>query len=412
MRLRPLSPPPVDVTGRKMRNKGRQAKSVLTVNGRVSLTRTNWSSLSDNDVSSAFVIDPYLDLAEQTFSLGVREMACRLNAHCASFDKTAELLERTAQVKASGESIRRCVESEGRKVIEAQKQGRLPIDWSATDCHVDPKDSRTSTRLYMGSDGVMVPTVTHEEKTKRRQNVKARRQRCGKKCRALPRMKSGADEKYKEFKLVTCYDETQTHRLVFGTKGNCEEAGRLMRRLAGAVHLDEANEKIANVDGAPWIRNQLEDQNLPLDAIGLDFYHLSEHVHKARRAIYGEDDDTGLSWAGDLLHQFKHDGYDKAWESLMTWRSQLKRHQRTYADSLMNYVSERKSMILYPKFQAKDWQIGSGPTEASCKTLTRRLKGSGMRWDTSNAEAIMTLEALSQSNLWNTYWENCYHSKA
>jgi len=44
------------------------------------------------------------------------------------------------------------------------------------------------------------------------------------------------------------------------------------------------------VDGAEWIRRQLKEQSLPLDAIGLDFYHLAENVHKARRAVYGEED--------------------------------------------------------------------------------------------------------------------------
>ena len=43
----------------------------------------------------------------------------------------------------------------------------------------------------------------------------------------------------------------------------------------------------------------------------------------------------------------------------------------------MNYVSKRRDMIKYPEFIAKGWQIGSGPTEATCKTLTARLKGSG-----------------------------------
>ena len=60
----------------------------------------------------------------------------------------------------------------------------------------------------------------------------------------------------------------------------------------------------------------------------------------------------------------------------------------------------------YPEFQAKGWQIGSGPTEATCKTLTARLKGSGMRWDADNAEAIMALEALTQSGQWDCYWKS------
>ena len=87
-----------------------------------------------------------------------------------------------------------------------------------------------------------------------------------------------------------------------------------MRREAGRIRLDLADEKVGNVDGSPWIRNQVQRQSLPLDDLGLDFYHLSENVHKARREIYGEDDEAGKQWAGELLHTFKHDGYEAAWQ--------------------------------------------------------------------------------------------------
>src|SRR5262249_28734588 len=156
-------------------------------------------------------------------------------------------------------------------------------------------------------------------------------------------------------------------------------------------------EKVGNVDGSPWISNQIERQSLPLDALGLDFYHLSENVHKARREIYGDEDEAGKQWAGDLLHRLKHDGYDATWQWLLDWRVGLRRGRRAAADRLPNYVSDRREMIRYPEFRAKGWQIGSGPTEATCKTLTARLKGSGMRWDGDNAEAVMALDALTQS---------------
>ena len=210
-------------------------------------------------------------------------------------------------------------------------------------------------------------------------------------------MKVGTDQHYKEFKIVAIYDETQEHRLVSGTRGDCAVAGRLMRREASRIRLDLADEKIGNVDGSPWIRNQVEQQSLPLDALGLDFYHLSENVHKARREIYGEDDADGKAWAGEILHRFKHDQYDAVWQWLVEWRTGLRRGRRKPADWLLGYISERREMIKYPEFVSKGWQIGSGPTEATCKTLTARLKGSGMRWDADNAEALMALEALTQS---------------
>jgi hypothetical protein len=400
MRRRPLFPPPHDPqTGKKKHNKGRQDYTIQTINGRVRLWRRRWYSPGEGTTTP---LDGWVDVAEASISLGVREMACRLNGDGKNFDKAAANLARTAQVEVSGETLRVLVESEGRQVVKAQRSAQLPVGWSATDCRTEAG----STRVYFGSDGVQVPLVTDAEKKVRRQKIKDKRRRRGKKARPLPAAKAGADQKYKEFKIVAYYDETQEHRLVAGTRGDCDVAGRLMRRQAARLRLDQADEKIGNVDGAPWIRNQVVQQSLPLDALGLDFYHLSENVHKARRALYGDDDEAGKQWAGAVLHTFKHEGYAAAWQQLQQWRAGLGRGRRSAADPLLNYVSERQEMIRYPEFQAKGWQIGSGPTEATCKTLTARLKGSGMRWDADHAEALMGLEALSQSGQWDLYWQS------
>jgi hypothetical protein len=384
-----------------MKNKGRQDYTILTVNGRVRLWRRRWHSAGQGTITP---LDSWVDIAEATVSLGVREMACRLNGDGKNFDKAAANLARTAQVEVSGESLRQLVETEGKRVLQAQKSRQLPVDWSAADCQT--QTGATRTRIYFGSDGVMVPQVTDAEKRTRREKIKAKRRRRGGKAKPLAAFKSGADQKYKEFKIIAYYDETQDHRLVSGTRGDCNVAGRLMRREAARIHLDQADEKVGNVDGSPWIRNQVEQQSLPLDDLGLDFYHLGENVHKARREIYGEEDATGKEWAGALLHTFKHEGYDGAWEKLLTWRQERRRSQRQAADRLLNYVGERRTMIKYPTFLEKGWQIGSGPTEATCKTLTARLKGSGMRWDGDNAESLMGLEALYQSDQWEAYWQS------
>jgi hypothetical protein len=351
------------------------------------------------------VIDAYLDRAERTISVGVREMACRLNGGSTNFERTAENLAHAAQVSASGETLRVVIEAEDHQVVEAFRAGTIPTTWTASDCGIEPGTQSGSTRVYFGCDGVMAPMVTDAEKNKRRIQVKAKRQRRGRWCRPLRRAKRGTDQRYKEYKIVTYYDEPKRHRVVLGTKGDHTEAGRLMRRLAGRINLSVATEKVGNVDGAPWIRSQVERQNGPLDALGLDFYHLAENVHKARRGVYGETAESGLSWALAVLHTFKHEGYQRAWEQLVGWRRQWRGGKRVAANALLNYLSERQSMICYPEFIAKGWQIGSGPTESCCKTLTQRLKDAGMRWDPDNAEAIMALEALRESGLWKSYWQ-------
>ena len=169
-----------------------------------------------------------------------------------------------------------------------------------------------------------------------------------------------------------------------------------------------AHEKVANVDGASWIREQLQARPdlLRFDGLGLDFYHLSENVHRCRRLVFGLAQPEGESWANDILHSFKHAGYQATWQKLVQWRAGLRcSAKRQAADKLLNYVSQRQEMIQYPEFAARGWQIGSGPTESRCKTTTQRLKGRGHRWNRRNADAVAALTTLTDSNQWNFYWD-------
>ena len=104
MRRKPLFPPPKDRTsGKTKQNKGRQDFTALTINGRVRLWRWRWHSPGEG---SSTPLDAWLDAVESTISLGVREMACRLNGDGKNFDKAAVNLARTAQIKLSGETLR------------------------------------------------------------------------------------------------------------------------------------------------------------------------------------------------------------------------------------------------------------------------------------------------------------------
>jgi hypothetical protein len=403
-----LFPPPKAPDGRRLRNKGREAHSVLTANDRIELERTRWYSQAAGGVLPA---DGWLDVAEATVSLGARELACRLNQGARSFAKATDNLARAAQIHMSDELLRQVVEREGQAVLHAQQAGQLTVPWTASDCQLKDTAGRPSgqTRIYLGADGVKVPLVTDAEKVKRRTAVKQKRRRRGKKCRPLPRAKRGADGRYKEFKIVTYYDQEQAHRHVVATRGDHRVAGKLMRREACRIQLDRADDKVALVDGAPWIVNQIEGQSLPLDDVGLDFYHLSDNVHKARRIVFGEDateakDTPGQRWAAAVLHTAKHEGYEALRDQLLAWKGTLRGAKQREAGRLLEYVTDRGPMIKYPEFLERGRDIGSGPTESMCRATTERIKGVGMRWEAVNAEALMALEALDQSGEWKEYW--------
>lgn len=369
------------------------------MNGRVRIRRKHYHSPGEGSTTP---VDVLLDAAEATVSVGVREMCSRLNGAAGSFDRASENLARTAQLRISRETLRQIVESDGKLALRLSDAGGLAPGWKAQDC-LGPEGQSL---IYLSSDGFTVPLVTDAEKKKRRAEAKARRQRCGKKRRPLPRAKRGADQRYKEFKAVMFYDQEMEHRLVSVTRGDCQEAGRLMRRDAWRIGFGSAEYRVGNIDGGPWIIGQIEKRRLPMTATGLDFYHLGENVHKARRAIFGEESEAGKQWAGTVLHTAKHQGYEPFWERLLELRKNCRgRARRKAADGLLNYVSDRRKMIRYPEFLAHGWQIGSGPMESQCRVVPDRVKGPGKRWDADNAEAVMALEALHQSRQWAPFWK-------
>ena len=381
--------------------------SKATVNGWIIVARQRWE---ESTGQSVLPVDAWMGLAEATVSRGLCELCCRLNRGATSFAEAAEHLWRAAQVKISRETLRQVVQAEGRQILQAQATGTLPPSFQAQECRTTTPQGQAISRIYESVDGVKVPTVTHAEKQKRRAKVREKRRKKPQVApaarRALPALRPGADNAWKEVRLVTAYDQTMEHRHVAGTLGNHEAAGRLLVREARRLGFAVVDEAVAVVDGAPWIERQFHARKVPVDALGLDFYHLSEHIHAARREVFGENDAAGQTHAGNLLHTVRHGGYEPFWGQLVAWRCGLKSPRKKAAvDGLMQYASAHRAMIRYPEFEKKGWQIGSGPMESMCKTAPRRLKHSGMRWDHRNVDPMLALECLAQSGQWNLHWK-------
>jgi hypothetical protein len=178
-----------------------------------------------------------------------------------------------------------------------------------------------------------------------------------------------------------------------------------MRREAGKIHLDKAHRKYSVTDGADWIRRQYQQQLPMLEANVLDYYHLREHVIAASYRVFGEGTVEAQSWREQMMGLVLEEGPVRLLEEIGLLRRQTRSAGRRKAlEALQEYVAPRMEMLQYPQFKAKGYDIGSGPTEAHCKTLTARLKGPGMRWDKPNAEGMMALAAIRASGLWGRFW--------
>jgi hypothetical protein len=369
----------------------------LTVVGHVRVRRRVWWKQGSGTQAPA---DVWLNGGEPRISVGARELCSRIGQHPQGFRKSAEALKRLAGLTVSPERLRQIVEGEGQRMAAARAAGQVSARWQADQCRVRPEGP---SRVYVGVDGVMVPMVTEGEKAKRRatRTRRRRRRRGGGRRRRLGR---GYRERYKEFKLTVFYDQEKQHRRAAATGGGPEAVGRELRRTGRRLGVERADEVLAIVDGAPWIRAQLQHWR-SCDRIGLDFYHFSEHVAVAAKACFGEQTAEATAWRQQVLQAALHVGPDEVLDEITRQRHQTRvPAKREALRRLRAYVGERVAMMDYPTCRAKGWDIGSGPTEAQCKTMTARLKGSGMRWDPSNAAAMLALTGLADSDEWSAYW--------
>ena len=350
-----------------------------------------------------------MGIYDTTVSVAARELCCRTTVTGPSFYKSAENLKRLGQISVSSTRLRHIVEGEGRQAIHCRDKNLIRPGWDVSDCTISVNGP---TRIMVGSDGVMVPLITQSEKQKRR---KKRRRKKAKGQTAIARKRRrraqkpkrccGADNPYKEFKIATFYSQDHECQHAVGTAGNHQALGRLMRREAAKLHLDKADEKISLSDGAKWIRKQFQVRLPMLDAMILDYYHLSEHVAKAANVCFGQGGDKAEQWRKETLSAVYEEGPAAMLAQINQTRKTIRaKAKREELRKLEQYVGERAEMLDYPAFREQGFDIGSGPTEAFCKTLTARLKGSGMRWDSPNAEGMMALAALDQTGQWNAYW--------
>ncbi len=331
-------------------------------------------------------------------------MVCRVGLD-GSYRKSSEDLHRFSQIRLSYQTLRAVFQREGHKVRAAANTSQLKPTFTAADCHARAQDS---TCLITGADGFQVPLITDGEQRKRRDKARQRRAQLRRKdhnLRPLPPRSRGADQRWKEAKLVTFYDPSGRHQHTAATTGDCRAAGRLMRHHAAQLHLDQADRKYSVSDGAEWIRRQYERQLPMLDAMILDYYHFRDHAIGCAKTLYGEGTDMASQWRKAFCTTMTQSGPLEALTQLGELGKTHRGGKRQAIQSLQGYIACRTEMLEYPRYLAEDFAIGSGPTESQCKGLTARLKGRGRRWHARAIDAHLAISCLyGNTGQWAAYW--------
>ena len=80
----------------------------------------------------------------------------------------------------------------------------------------------------------------------------------------------------------------------------------------------------------------------------------------------------------------------------------LKRDRRKF-DAALGYLWKYRGHMAYTKYKRNGLPIGSGVTEAACKTIfTQRMKLSGMRWKNISGQHVLDLRVILRGNIWET----------
>lgn len=374
-----------------------------TINGQVVVGREYYWAKGQG----VYPADASLNVDAHGMSAGVREAVTMLAATM-EFRGAAATIKRLSGISLCAETCRQMTLREGQGIAQAIQDGTLAPSFKPEQASAAPGAASERTRLYLGADGVLVPTVTQSEKQKRREGHSKRRkkrQRAGLvNLKPLPEPRPGSDQRYKEMKIGYFYDQTKEHRHAFVTSGDHKAFGLLLKEQAGRVGFERARERISLTDGAEWIRWQVYANTPGLTMMLLDFYHLSQHIHATAMACMGETPEA-KQWAAARLHEFKHRGAAEPLGAVEALRKKVRSQAgRASVRRLRQYITERLTMLDYPTALARGYDIGSGPTEAMCKNLTLRLKQSGMKWDAANAAAMMTVIALFENGQAAQYW--------
>jgi hypothetical protein len=181
-----------------------------------------------------------------------------------------------------------------------------------------------------------------------------------------------------------------------------------LRRQAAQVGMDQAQRWIALSDAGSGLEDWLRCNFGRVEAVILDFYHVSEHLGELAKAWHGAGseaaEETHRAWA----HRLKHEGGRAVLEELVGLALPRRAGLRQVWKDTITYFENQVHRMDYPSYLAKGWQIGSGPVESACKTVVGlRLKGAGMRWGEPGSDAVCHLRALflGEKGQWDAFWD-------
>lgn len=161
-------------------------------------------------------------------------------------------------------------------------------------------------------------------------------------------------------------------------------------------------------DGARWIWDRARAfLGLPsVEVVEIvDIYHAYGYLWAVGNALHGAGNLRAAAWVEPLKDQLYEQGPAPVLAALAALTPTTEEAVQAIEDA-RTYFTRNAPRMDYPRFVARQFPIGSGAVESSCKCLVEaRLKQAGMRWGIPGSQAIASLRALHRSGRWATFWQ-------
>src|SRR5262245_22593103 len=357
--------------GVPMRNKGLLKATVVTTLGEVAYRRPRWRC-ADCAVE-CYPHDAVLCFLKHDVSWALAKVVSRLASQLGSFDEARDNVAEDYGVCLAKETVREVAEAGGQHVLEQEDTQRQRIMERQEPL---PDSDHQPEKACLFADGTTVHT----------------------------------EGDWHEIRVTTVTAEDAAGRCLRHSRARflpVEQVAWVLLLLARGVGYQHARLRAFIADGAQWLWKLAGDYFATAIQI-LDWYHLSEHVHKAANALWGEGSDAAKQWAKRLK--------DELWEGRSSGALDLVRGERTKVRAaakrealheLETYLEHNLGRIDYPRYRALGLPVGSGQVEAQCKTLVgARCKQAGMcHWTYAGAEGVLRMRAAKHDGSFDRLWD-------
>lgn len=196
---------------------------------------------------------------------------------------------------------------------------------------------------------------------------------------------------------------TETSSYVATARHGIEMIGQMMWLSAQQLGLENAQLVLFLADGGKWCWNICK-LYFPQAIQILDVFHLSGHLIKAGRVLWGEKTSQAFDWPLSALTRILSGRLDEVLTELQELEFMTKEKQETQHE-LIGYLTNNCERMNYLLYLEKGYPISSAMIEGACgHVIGQRMKGSGRHWDEDGADAMARLRSIWCGGQWETFF--------